>query len=303
MKDENLRKLLAEELLNYKIGDRIPTVREFSDTFKSSVGSVQSTLTYFENEKIFTYDRRGHLGSYLTSISIRKVWKIINLGKPLVVSLPLPTTSICEGLATAIKYELSRSGIEVYLTFLRGSKRRLSTLRQGRCDLIVNSKFDAEMNSLENEEIYLELPPRTYVREHKVYYTGMPFPDGANPFRVIMDSDSMDLQRLTELEFEGLQVVNIPASFMQIPPYLSDGRVDAAIWDIDEAEKKLPDAIHERPISKRVLEQIGSTPYMATLVGKKGNLAIKNVVDNCINKENILHIQKEVMNKTRLPEY
>jgi hypothetical protein len=303
MKDKKLRKTLAEELLNFKVGMRIPTVRYFSDKFNASVGAVQSTLTFFENENVFTYDKRGHLGSFLTSVSAGKVWEIIHSGKPLVISLPLPTTSICEGLATAIKFELSQSGIDIYLTFLRGSKRRLSTLRQERCDLILNSKFAAEMNRLENEEIYFELPTRTYVREHRVYYKDKPFPVDSKPFRVILDSDSMDLQRLTEMEFEGLNIEFVPASFMQIPALLSDGTADAAIWDIDEAEDKLSTDIKSRPISLHTREQIGNTPYIATLIGRKGDLAIKEIVDSYMNKENVLYVQKEVMNKTRLPEY
>jgi hypothetical protein len=303
MKDTVLRKTLAQELLNYTIGTRIPTVRELADRFQASIGAVQSVLTFFERENIFTYDKRGHLGSFLTSVSAGKVWEIIHSGKPLVISLPLPTTSICEGLATAIKFELSQSAIDIYLTFLRGSKRRLRALRQGSCDLILNSKFAAEMNHLENEEIFLELPHRTYVREHRVYYRDQPNPDGIKPFKVILDTDSMDLQRLTEMEFGGMDVEFVPASFMQIPTLLTDGKADAAVWDIDEAEDKLPDEIKFRSISMKVSEQIGHSPYIATLIGKKEDLVSKAVVDSYINKENVLHIQKEVMNKIRLPEY
>ena len=55
MKDTVLRKTLAQELLNYTIGTRIPTVRELADRFQASIGAVQSVLTFFERENIFPF--------------------------------------------------------------------------------------------------------------------------------------------------------------------------------------------------------------------------------------------------------
>jgi hypothetical protein len=156
---------------------------------------------------------------------------------------------------------------------------------------------------LENEVIYFELPPKTYVREHKVYYTKQPYPSGKSPFRVIMDPDSIDLQKLTEVEFSALKVDYVSANFMNIPALLNEGKVDAAIWDIDEANNKLSDDINARPLSDHTLEFIGDLPYTATLVGKKNRKALKAVIENCLHRTTLLRIQTEVMEKSRLPEY
>ena len=56
---------LAREFLKYNVGDKIPTVSEFSETFDLARGTVQNAIKMLQQSDAIRIESKGHVGSYL----------------------------------------------------------------------------------------------------------------------------------------------------------------------------------------------------------------------------------------------
>ena len=200
IKNEPSRQELIEALgaffLSLQEGDSIPSVRELSGRFKTSIGTISNVIHDLEEFDAIKILRRGKLGSFLEHKSEAKLWHIISDG-PMVISLTMPSFPKCEGLATAIYTLLNDAGIETYLIFIRGSYNRIKALRDRRCHATVMSALAAKQLSGPKEEIILTLPPQSFVSDHRIIFrNGIDLED--TNIRVAMDKDSYDLKYLTE---------------------------------------------------------------------------------------------------------
>ncbi len=194
-------------------------------------------------------ETRGPLGAFMIGRSIGRLWEAAE-GGPLVIALPLASSSRYEALATAIKAGLTQAGLEVFLIFVRGSRQRLQAVREGRCNLAVMSAFAAAELCGADDSVVLELWPNSYNTGHLVFYT--PRALTAKPVRVLVDRHSADQQLLTALEFGGDGVTMLPAMTAQIARMLADGRGDAAVWTADEMLVNRPEGLLDRPLSPAV---------------------------------------------------
>jgi len=300
---DELRRRLARTLLGVDPGQRLPTVRDLAAGHGASIGATQGTLAQFEAEGTVSVDRRGRLGSTLVRRSIGQLWQAAE-DVPLVLSLPLPLTRRTEGLATGIKALFRQAGVEAYLTFTRGGRHRLMELRQGRCHVAVMSALAARELMGPRESELLELPAGSFVLEHRVYFVddGVCVED-SDGLRVVIDRDSLDFQRLSELEFEGSSVTFVPASYMEAPLLLSQRKADAVIWDAEEAEARMPAGIHDRALSPRVVDRVGDTNLRAAFVGRSADDSVARTVRASLSPETLIGIQREVLASARLPSY
>jgi hypothetical protein len=303
MKREQLRQELAKEVMRLKVGEQVPTIRQYSQRFKSSLGTVQSVLAEFEEAGAVRIERRGWMGTFLHDRDLSRLWSIARNGSPLVIAFPLPSTRICEGLATAVKEQLSRSQIETFLIFLRGSRNRLQALRQQRCHAVAVSSFAAKLMCGPGERPVLDLPPHTYIQEHRVFYAPGVDPYTTSHLRVGMDHSSIDIQCLTELEFAGKDVQFVDTNYMRYAEMLNKRQVDAVIWDIDETFGRLGVDVNSRPLSDHVVRQIGHRNTQACFVAGIDDVITETVLNECVQTDELLAIQGAVMEGSRVPEY
>ena len=301
MRSDELRRRVAGTLLGIEPGQRLPTIRQLASRHRASIGATQETLARLEAEGGVAIDRRGRLGATLRSRSIGALWAAAE-GVPLIVSLPLPNTPRTEGLATAIKSLLTHAGVEVYLVFSRGSRHRLVELRQGRCHLVVLSALAARELCGSGERVLLELPAPSFVREHRVYYADRA--EGMNgPPRVVIDRDSLDFQRLTELEFEGTGARFVPASYMEFPRLMAEREADAVIWDVEEAEARMPRFVRSRSLSARVVAQIGDSDLRTAFIARTEDTSVQLVAKACLDPAALMRIHGQVVEHKRVPSY
>src|SRR5436190_1094327 len=204
LRSDELRALLAAFLVEAPIGGRIPTVRDLGAHFGASIGAVQQSLARLVEAGAIRVDSRRGQGTILSGRSLGALWSAAR-NEPLIVALPLPMTRQIQGLATGIKAALAETGIETYLTFSRGSRRRLHALEDGRCHAVVMSMLGAAEACGPRDEIALTLPPGTHASGHIVFERART-EESDRSLRVGLDRDSVDLQLMTELEFRGRPV-------------------------------------------------------------------------------------------------
>lgn len=123
------------------------------------------------------------------------------------------------------------------------------------------------------------------------------------PLRVVIDSESSDLQRLTELEFEGQDVEFIQAVYMQSVALIESGQADAAVWDLDETTRRLPPHVTSRPLSPHVRDVIGDTETRVSFVTRADDPATQIIVEKCLDPDRIVDIQQKVLAGEMVPGY
>jgi 8-oxo-dGTP pyrophosphatase MutT (NUDIX family) len=301
---DDLTRYLARDFMRLEVGDRLPTVRALAAEHGASLASVQTALARLEADGAIAITRRGRLGAFLESGSLPGLWASSD-GPPLIMTLPLPTNLRGQGLATAVKLSLEEAGLDTFLTFVRGSRNRLRALKEGRCHIVVMSGLAATI-AADPGLVSVSLPVQTFAEERRVF-EHRPGPDeepiGRRPLRVVIDSESSDLQRLTELEFEGRDVELVEAVYMQSIALIESGKADAAVWDLDETTRRLPPHVTSRPLSPHVREIIGDTETRVSFVTRADDPPSQIIVERCLDPERIVEVQQKVLAGEMVPGY
>jgi hypothetical protein len=296
-----LDEALSSYLASLELGERIQSTRELAKLFDASLGSISTRINFLEEIGAVRIQKRGRLGSFLEHKSAVKLWNIIE-NSPLVISLTLPSFLKCEGLATAIYSLLNDAGIEAYLIFIRGSLNRLKALRNGHCHATVISLLAAEELCSEEQEIVLRLAPQSFVTDHRVYFRRQS-KKLVGPLTVGIDYESFDIKYITEVEFENEDVILQPTPFVQFDLHLEASAVDAAVSNIDHIERLISDEISSRPLSTKTQALIKDRDTSAAFVTRAGANLVKAVLQEVLIPEQVLEIQKNVVNRLLVPRY
>jgi hypothetical protein len=301
VRGDDLRRQIARSLLDVEVGERLPTVRDYATACRASYGAVQAALGRLEDDGAIVVVRRGWLGAYLENRSLLRLWEAAE-GAPLIVALPLPSNLRGQGLATGIKTVLTDAGFDAFMTFIRGSRNRLRALREGRCHVVVMSRFAATIECGADEHVAAVLEPQTFAQERRVFFAENRTP-ADRPLRVVVDRDSADLQRLAELEFADQDVEFVPAIYMQFVGLIEGGLADAAVWDLDETTARLSPRIQSRRLSERVRSEVGDDDTRVALVTRLGDAPATSVVKRFLGDPSIVRIQRAVMSGMLVPGY
>lgn len=279
---------------------RLPTIRDLAHDHRSSLSSIHGAIGRLEEAGAIAIETRGRLGAFMVERSVGRLWTIAANG-PLVMALPLASSPRYEALATALKQLLTGAGLEVFLIFVRGSRQRLQSVREGRCHLTAMSRFAADELCGPADAVIAELGPDSYNTGHRVFYSAAnPNP---RPLRVIVDPHSADQQLLTALEFADEEVTLIPAMPAQITRLLVNGGADAAVWTVDEMQVGRPNGIADRPLSPAVRERIGDRMTRAVLVGRAAEAPSLRAVTAPIDSAAVAAVEADVLAGRVLPEY
>lgn len=292
---------LAGHLLQVSEGERLQSVRELAKNYGVSVGAISNALSTLETRGAAKFQRRGHLGLFIEQQSLGELWTAAE-NTPLVIAFPLIAHARLEGLATALKQQISAAGLDVYLIFVRGSRTRLKLLRENKCHIVVSSQFAAAKLMGDGEQALLTLPAFSYVSEHQVFFRVDKI-QGDDPLCVAIDRDSFDVQALTELEFMGKDVAFQSVTFMQLPRLLKTGAVDVGVWSIDDMRPHLDEQIMHRSLSPWVEQIVGQSNTAAALIGRVDSPNVRALVHASLDADEILETQRRVVDGNLVPTY
>ena len=225
---------LAQELLTWKPGDRIPSISEYQEKLQVSRGTVQNALNYLKDSGAITLTSRGHLGTFIDSLDYRKLQEC-SFNRELLGCMPLPYSLSYQGFATALFEVLNAYAFN--LIYARGSESRLKLLSSGVCQFAVCSRYAAEeaIRCRNDVEIAVDLGPGTYLTRHVLVFREPGKTEIESGMRVAYDKDSLDHRHLTELITAGIRDVEL----MDIKAHhtvraIQSGQIDAGVWNLDE---------------------------------------------------------------------
>ena len=233
---------MARDLFLTEIGEKIPTIHEYTETFGVSRGIVQNALETLEADGSITMEKRGVLGTFLVSKNDETLYSHTGWGA-ITGSMPIPLTPHFTSLATAVCEVLSRAPVDFSYAYMSGSVKRVEALRKGVYDFMILSKSAAlvYMADCGDLEICAELTGSCYCQNYMLFFVDPEKKEIEDGMRVGVDPVCMDQKVLTEKLCRGKQVEIVEFPFIGFEDIVKSGRIDCTVfrgvgWNTD-AEK------------------------------------------------------------------
>lgn len=291
---------LAQEFIVMEVGDRIDTVANYSEKFKTARGTVQSAFKILEDNKAISIEARGHLGSFITYIDYKRILEYTDITS-IVGAMPLPYSKLYEGLATGLYKSMEKSKIPFNLAYMRGAKSRIDAMNKGRYDFAIVSKLAAKQMIQDgiNIDIIVEFGAFSYVNEHALIFNNPMKESIEDGMKIAIDTSSIDHSTLTLNQCRGKDVQLVELPYNQIVTKLISGEIDAAVWNIDEIiEKKL--SIKYYPLFDNELNNMDTE---AVIVMNRNKSELGTFIKRFLSEEEILKYQKKVVLGQITPSY
>lgn len=290
---------LAKIIIHLNVGDRIPTFSELSEQTKVARGTLQNAMKLLQSTHAITLESRGHLGTFLMNRNMKTLLEFANISS-LVGVMPLPYSKHYEGLATGIISAMENEyDIPVNLAYMRGARKRLSLMMEGRYDFALASKL-AVNDSIQQGiklQIIKEFGPKSYLSNHVIVFSDSNTNAIEDGMRIGIDNDSIDQSNLTYHITKNHKVKYVNLNYNQILNKLSSGDIDAAVWNEDEIKESYPD-IHYSQI-----EGIDENDTIAVIVANQDATELCTLLKQLIDVDTVLSIQHLVAHGKMIPRY
>lgn len=289
---------LINDLIDKSPGDRIKSISEYCKEFNISRGTVQSAFKFLNDNNALTIQSRGRLGSSIEFID-KKIMLDLSGRRKFIGVMPLPYSSLYQGLATGIFLEAKDKDIDIQMAFMRGAESRINMLLDGNYDFVIMSRLSAEYyaNEYDNIDIVCSFGEGTYVKKHKIVLNSEKNIDGDFKFGIDVSSRDMVILTMHECEGKDLQLIEVP--YMQLQSKLISGEIDGAVMNYDNIEKNNSNLIF-KPIDEDFFQNKDTE---ATLITRSENKILTHIIKSQLSIDNLKKIQDNVFKGNQFPIY
>jgi hypothetical protein len=133
---------IARELVNFSVGDRMPTIQEFTERLRSSRGIVQNALDDLQDKGGINLEKRGKMGTFITALSKKTLFRLGGL-EFITGTMPPPMTDDLTSLASGICGAMDVSPVPFHFAFVHGANNRGEALSRMVYDFAVTSQAGA----------------------------------------------------------------------------------------------------------------------------------------------------------------
>ena len=290
--------MLSKEFLKYAIGDRIPTITEFSKEIKLARGTIQNAMKYLINSDAITIESRGHLGSYIVKKNNKLLMQYAGINN-LVGTMPLPYSKRYEGLANGLIVSGDKKGFPINLAYVRGASNRIEMVINGRYDFALVSRFAANNYIKANNGISIALSfgPFSFTSKHVIMFHDKKEKEIKDGMKIAVDKDSLDQNLLTKKLTKNKKVTYVYIEYSRIVDRILSGDVDAAIMNIDEVLEKA------YQINYQDIVDYDTTSTEAVIVVSEDREELATLFKDLIDVDVVLKIQKDVLDNKIIPTY
>lgn len=239
----------------------------------------------------------------LVGRDIPRLWQLSGFGTVLAL-MPLPFSLRFEGLAAGLQQAFAKVEIPFRLGFMRGATRRVDSLIDGRCDMIVASKMTARLDLEMERPISLMhvFGLETFVQEYVVAFRDPKARSIQRGMRVALDPVSIDQTILTSYECEGVEVEFVDAPYARSLQKLQENQVDAVIWSRDELEERNM-GFNIQPLSDTSPRRVAGEDTVAVLATSRDKAELGAILQVLIDFNDVQNVQQQVLHKRMHPFY
>lgn len=290
---------LANLLLTYEEGDRIPTVTELNDEIHLARGTVQNAIKLLQKSGAVELESHGKSGTILKKRDMKRLLEIAGIHMILGV-MPLPYSRRYEGLATGLVANMENQyDIPISLAFMRGSRNRVSLVLCDRYDFAVISQYAAQWMIDQGVPIRIvkSFGLHSYLSNHVMMFHEKGCTEVQDGMKIGVDQSSVDQKEMTEWACRDNKVVFTNVEYTQVLQKVLSGEVDAAVWNMDEIQDKLYD------MGYKILDFQEEKDTEAVIVVKKDRKELVSLISRLIDAEVVLNNQKLVMEGKLVASY
>lgn len=293
--------LLATEFLNYRIGDRILSISDMEKKYDVARGTIQNAITFLKSVGAIQLESKGRLGTIIQSMN-PELLNEYALSNMIFGTMTLPYSSTYEGLATALYKVFEDRHFRMNLAYIRGSNERINAVENGTFQFAIVSLFAAKKAIEENKQLHIvkKFGKYSYLSEHVLVFSNEEDRTLKSGMRVGIDYSSIDHRLLTKAVTAGVDVTYVNMLGHQILPAIIEGKIDAGVWNLDEIKKKYDVVSNYQvvPITDDVLDMTE-----AVVISRQDFVLVRNIFNEQHIVNDILSIQKSVVEGTLIPKY
>jgi DNA-binding protein len=286
---------ISRDLLCLGLGEKVKSVKEYSDILEISVGSVQKAFDKLESEKVIVLDKKGVLGKVLISKDKNKLISHSEL-KSVVGVMPLPYSKRYEGLATAIKTAFENFGINFYFAYMQGSRIRLKMLKENIYDFAIMSELAYINFKTDKIKKVIDFGNSSYVSKHILISNE----NDNGKIRIGIDKNSEDQYFLSKRYFKNYDYEFININSDNVLREILSNNIDKAIISFDDIEDK---ELENASIIDLEDKEYVDKATIASIVINSNDKFIESLLLQILDKYNIKSIQNKVINKIMIPRY
>ena len=300
-----LTRRIARDLISLDLQHKVKTTSEYARLLQAGQGTIQKAFKTLEKMEAVGLESRGHLGTYLVSKDLSRLWSVSGLGIVTGV-MPLPDSKEFEGIATALADIFSAQEIPLNLLHLNGSRRRIEHLKLGKADFVVLSRFSATQACAKNPSLGTILTCTRnsyYARNSLTVLAGDEVTDRWDGVRRVgIDETSWDHAEITHLEFGSSPAEFVQTPYHLIPDLLAEDKIEAAVWHrTTRRVEAMSSALRFLPLQSDTAQRLSDNISRLALVGLKSDEAMGSLFEQIVDPHRIVEIQNEVIEGKKTP--
>lgn len=291
--------ILAKELVCYKVGDKLPTITELCKKYESSRGTIENAIKFLQANEAVKLESKGWMGTILIEKNMKILLSFAGITS-LIGVMPLPYSKRYEGLASGLIASMENQyNLSVSMAYMRGSMSRIAMLTSKYYDYAIVSRYAAQkiINKYNNIEIVKSFGTYSYLSQHVIVFSDNNCNEITDGMKIGVDTDSVDQKLLTEEVCEGKNVQYVYIKYSQAMKFISRKEIDAVIWNKDEIIDKM------LPVHYVDYDHVHKEFNEAVLVVSKEDKEKSKIIDEIIDEEVVVRIQKAVMDEVIVPSY
>jgi len=292
---------LSTLLMTLEEGQRLPSNYQLSQELDVGIGTLQSAFKYLDSIHAVELRARGQLGTTVHKIDYAKLLSLS--GNPWIFgAMPLPYSSLFEGLATGLYQEFEKYHVPMKLSYLRGGKTRIRMLLNQQVDFAVCSRYTAEeANKLSPVlETLCSFGPKSYIEKCGLIFRDMNCSSLRDHMMIGIDEDSYDHTLLNKMLGEAYQLQYINVTYSQLDKLMKAGKIDASFWSLDD--RKDFSSCNVVPFDELEENEMVRATQEAVLVIRTDS-SKKLLLSHIFANNNVCSVQKQVVNREILPAY
>lgn len=295
---------IARDMMSVTAGQKIPTITEYSENFAISRGTIQNAITYLCEQEAITIQKKGHMGTILTSKDKDKLWSYTGWGS-LTGVMNLPLNLLASGLATGICECMKQENINFNCIFIQGSKTRMEALAANKYDFIIASSLTASIlnSSYPSVELISELGGCSYAGKYVLLFSTKEYSRIEDGMTVAVDPSSIDQVYLTDALCENLHVKRMETTYINTYKNVSLGKADVVVGRLDIINDSYADMHYMDILLPQYTEEQIKAFSNAVLLAAKDNYGLKNLLRQVLDPAKIADVQSKVMNQQIFPSY
>ena len=295
---------MARDLVLTDVGEKIPTIAEYTEIFGVSRGIVQNALETLTEDESISIEKRGVLGTFLIAKDDAKLYEHTGWGS-ITGSMPIPLTPYFTSLATAVCEVLTKAPMEFSFAYMSGSVKRVEALLNGVYDFMVLSKSAAaeHMKKHPNLEICAELTDALYCQGYMLYFMDPAKTEIEDGMRIGVDPVCLDQKVLTDRLCQGKKVEIVEFPFIGFEDIVKSGKIDCTVFrgvGWSESAKNINMGIIPLNNIEGFEKENTNTPVVLV---RKENYGIDRLMKKYLDISRIHQIQKEVLDGRRTMKF